>query len=165
MNIKLVEIPDVSGHKCQVLSAIVDEQDESLFEEFLNEYSEQYPQEIEDIYNRLKFIGNEGGAREQFFKQNEGAPGDLVCALYDQPDSNLRLYCIRFGSIAVILGGGGYKSKSIRSWQEDPKLSANAEMMKRISQIIYNAIKEKDIIHENNRLVGNMELTDLDYGN
>lgn len=165
MDIELVEIPNVSGHKCQILSPIVDGHEESLFDEFLKEYYEQYPNEVQDIYDRLRFIGNEGGAREQFFKQNEGAPGDLVCALYDQPDSNLRLYCIRFGSIAVILGGGGYKSKSIRSWQEDPNLSEKAELMKRISNIVYNAIKEKDIIYKDNRLVGNMELTDTDYGN
>ncbi len=37
--------------------------------------------------------------------------------------SNLRLYCIRLGSAVVILGGGGHKPKTIRTLQDDTKLT------------------------------------------
>jgi hypothetical protein len=62
------------------------------------------------------------GARATFFKEFEGSPGDGVCALYDMPGKQLRLYCIKFGMTAIILGGGGPKGKEVRSWQDDPVL-------------------------------------------
>ena len=33
------------------------------------------------------------------------------------------MYSIRFANVAIILGGGGYKDKSVQKWQDDEKLS------------------------------------------
>ena len=99
----------------------------TLFDHFVNENITDYRKEIRFIANRLQEIGNTTGAREKFFKHNEGKPGDGVCALYDDPDSNLRLYCIRYGNIAVILGGGGPKPDDVKAWQDDEKLTLEAE--------------------------------------
>lgn len=62
------------------------------------------------MVQRLKIIGTKTGAREQFFKLHEGNPGDGVCALFDLPDKNLRLYCIRYNTQIIILGGGWNKT-------------------------------------------------------
>ena len=67
-----------------------------------------------NFLERIRTINEKTGARESFFKPNEGKPGDLVCALFDIPNSNLRLYCIRFGNSLIILGGGGEKKKTIK---------------------------------------------------
>jgi len=85
------------------------------------------------------------GAREQFFKLHEGKPGDLVCAIYDVPDSKLRLYCIRYGMDLVVLGGGGEKPKDIRAYQEDENLNQQAEIIKTISDAIYEKQRDGDI--------------------
>ncbi|MEG2366181.1 MAG: hypothetical protein RSB29_05440, partial [Alistipes sp.] len=118
MNFTLVEISDLSGEHCQIFSVLLDGDKQTLYEQFLEKNAKAHGDEVQDIYDRLKFIGKEGGAREYFFKHHEGIPGDLVCALYDQPNSNLRLFCIRFGQVTVVLGCGGYKSKKIRAWQQ-----------------------------------------------
>ncbi len=76
----------------------------------------------------------------------------MVCALYDNPNSNLRLYCIRFASSLVILGGGGYKPKTIRALQEDRKLMAENKLMVKLSDEIAKRIKVKDIVFINNSM-------------
>ena len=80
------------------------------------------------------------GAAEHFFKLNEGKPGDGVCALFDSPDKKLRIYCIRFANVAIIVGGGGYKPKNIRAYQENSVLKKEAEMVIQISKIISEAL-------------------------
>ncbi len=83
------------------------------------------------------------GARETFFKTNEGVPGDGVCALYDDPDKKLRLYGVRYGNLVVILGSGGEKPKTIRALQESKKLVDENSMVKRISKGVMKAMKDK----------------------
>ena len=113
------------------------------------------------MYKRqLLFIGKEGGARRDFFKRNEGKPGDGVCALYDNPDHKLRLYCIVFGTVAIILGGGGPKPEGVRAWQDNPNLKANAELMIRISQRITKAIHNKEIQVTDKGLSGDLRIID-----
>lgn len=53
------------------------------------------------------------GAREIYFK-HEGDNafvrkfGKYLWALHDEEEKKLRLYCIRFANVAIILGGGGH---------------------------------------------------------
>ena len=121
------------------------------------------------------------GAAEHFFKLNEGKPGDGVCALFDSPDKKLRIYCIRFANVAIVVGGGGYKPKNItmqtnnegtevvggggykpkniRAYQESSSLKKEAETVVRISRIISEAIKNKDIhLDDNGFFLGNLKL-------
>lgn len=81
-----------------------------------------------------------------FFKVNEGVPGDGVCALYDNPNSYLRLFCIRYGTQIVILGNGGYKPKNVRNFQEIDKLKDENYFLRKVSKEITQRLSEKDII-------------------
>ena len=140
MNYRIVELEDLSGDRATIYSIIETDAQQTVFEQFLAEYQASHQDEVLDILNRIESIGQVVGARDHFFKHNEGKPGDLVCALYDQPGRHLRLYCIRFGSVAIILGGGG--PKSTRSWQEDPKLSREAKKMMKVSEDIAARLRD-----------------------
>jgi hypothetical protein len=157
--IRDIKIKQLSGKKAQIYSVILGQEDQSVFEQFLqNNYSE-YPTEIEDIVSKLKIMATKTGAAEHFFKLNEGKPGDGVCALFDSPDKKLRIYCIRFANVAIIVGGGGYKPKNIRAYQESSSLKKEAETVVRISRIISEAIKNKDIhLDDNGFFLGNLKL-------
>ena len=140
---------DFSGSKATIYSAILEEDDESettLFEHFITENLKTHHAEIQNILSRLKAIGQKTGARDQYFKEWEGVPGDGVCALYDDPDKHLRVYCIRFGSGVLVIGGGGPKPKYMKALQESEKLTQENDYMKIVSQEIAKRIKEKDII-------------------
>ena len=94
MEFEIVKIKQLSGKKTQIYSVILGQENKSVFEHFLqNNYSE-YPTEIEDIVSKLKIMATKTGAAENFFKLNEGKPGDGVCALFDSPDKKLRIYCL-----------------------------------------------------------------------
>lgn len=151
MRCELIKIKELSGSEASVYTVLLTGEQKTRFDLFIEENSALYLSEIKNILLRLKTIGTNVGARESYFKKNEGTPGDGVCALYDDPSKKLRLYCIRYGSNLVILGGGGPKPKQIRTWQQDPKLKAEAEFLIQLSSQITKRLIEKDIYYINNR--------------
>ena len=80
MGFGIVKITDLSGDACKIYSVARDDSEDTLLELFLDE-----------IINKLRFMGLEGGAREGFFRENEGKPGDGVVALLNAPHFPLRL--------------------------------------------------------------------------
>ena len=165
MKFKLVKLKDFSGNNASIYSAIIGNDTETLFEKFIIENKISHLSELKDIFSRLKSIGKKTGARIQWFKEKEGKPGDGVCALYDDEEKNLRLYCIRYGSTLVLLGGGGYKPKSIKALQEDPKLKYENEIVRTLSETIKKAMDDKEIkfINDCMDFDGNLELNTEDY--
>ncbi len=141
---EIVEIQEVSGAECSIYSVILKGGKSSLFDQFIDENDQLYKIEINEISEKLFRIGNELGARAQYFKINEGKPGDLLCTLYDEPEKNLRLFCIRFGMNILILGGGGFKSKEIRAWQEDPELAKEGNLMIRLAEHIGKRLEKRE---------------------
>ena len=58
MEFEIIKIKQLSGKKAQIYSVILGQEDQSVFEQFLqNNYSE-YPTEIEDIVSKLKIMAS-----------------------------------------------------------------------------------------------------------
>ena len=150
MKYKIVKDIYLSGKKCSIYSVFVEEYNTTLFERFVKEGLSEHKADILNILDRIQVIAHETGARPTYFKEHEGKPGDLVSALFDTPDKNLRLYCIRYGTMLILLGGGGPKPESIKSWQQDEKLKEEAEWMIKVSQGLYLRQREKEIWFINN---------------
>lgn len=102
MKFKIVQLAQFNGNKSGIYSIYVYNEQKTLFECFLRENMTTFKSEIININKTIVAINKKTGARETFFKHNEGNPGDGVCALYDNTESNLRLYCIRYGNSLVI---------------------------------------------------------------
>lgn len=153
-----------SGSKAKVYSIIPEGEEETLFEKFVDENIVSYKDEIKDILKRLKQVGHTTGARESFFK-HEGDKefvrkyGKYVWALYDDEERKLRLYCIRFANVAIILGGGGYKDKSVIKWQDDEKLSEEVRKVMAYAESIIKQLDDGDLYWSNNgtELEGNLK--------
>lgn len=162
MRYKLVKLKRLSGGMASIYSIVQDDESESYLDKFIQENKNSFIDEINDIVRRLRSIGHKTGAREHFFKTYEGCPGDGVCALYDEPESNLRLYCIRYGTQLVVVGNGGPKPGSIRSFQEDDILKEENYFLRWLSEEITRRIKEKEITYMNDYLdfSGNLEFQD-----
>lgn len=162
MKFEIVELENISGPMATFYSVLVDDEETTLFEKFYNDYKDTFREELKSIVKTLDVMALKNGARRIYFKENEGKLGDLVCALYDTPHSNLRLYCLRFGSTVVILGGGGHKPKTIRALQENPTLTQTNAVVKNLSELLYKKIKEGEIYWEDDyTLAGNL-LIDTD---
>lgn len=162
MNFEIIKLNQFSGNHAGIYSIYLEDEQQTLFERFIKENFNSFKSEIKDIMKRLKSINYMTGAREQFFKQNEGNPGDGVCALFDEPHSNLRLYCIRYGNSLVILGGGGHKSKRISAFQENEKLKDENYLLREISKRITERIKTREIefSDDGTEIFGNLEFID-----
>lgn len=159
MKYKLVKLLNLSGNAASIYSIEVDDLGKTLFDVFLGENRISFKNELSDILQRIKTIGNITGAREQFFKLNEGNPGDGVCALYDARDKHLRLYCIRYGTQLVILGGGGPKPKGMKALQNDEKLRSENYVLRKLSKAITGRMQESEIMYTRDHLdfEGNLE--------
>lgn len=162
MKYKLVKLRNLSGNKASIYSVVQNDETESFLEKFVKENKISFIDETKNILMRLKSIGHTNGAREGFFKIFEGKLGDGVCALYDEPESNLRLYCIRYGTQLVVVGNGGPKPKRISAFQEDDKLTDENYFLRWLSGEITNRIKDKEIFYINDHLdfAGNLEFED-----
>lgn len=142
MKFSLVELDEFPNYKIKVYSILIGREVSTLYDKFLEENYKKFSTEIEDINNRIEIIAAHTGLRDDFIKPNEGIPGDGVCALYDKPGSKLRLYFIRYGNVAVILGGGGEKPKHIKALKEDPKLKEQNYLLRKISIILKEAMQD-----------------------
>lgn len=162
MKFEIVELKDLSGKKASIYSGILNDENETLFDKFLLENKSKYVFEVDSLFNTIDQIANFHGARRQYFKENEGKIGNLVCALYDSPDSNLRLYCIRFGKNVIILGGCRFKTELIRALQENPKLKNENYLIREISELIYKKMKNKEIFWESELELGGNLIIETD---
>jgi len=145
MKYKLVKLNKLSGNKASVYTVHLEEEGKTLLDLFIKENEVSFKSELKDMLSRLNVIGNITGAKEDFFKLYEGNLGDGVCALYDRPDSNLRLYCIRYGSLILIVGGGGVKPKTMRKLQEDDKLTQENYFLRDLSRVIKEKMEDNEI--------------------
>ena len=159
MYYEIVELQSFSGDKAKIYSIIPTGEKETLFDRFVEEYKAEFKNEVKDIIKTIFQMGHTTGARSSFFKQHEGKYGDFVCALFDVPERNLRLYCIRFGMVAVILGGGGEKAEGVRAWQDDEKLSREANLMIEYAKDILQRMDDGDLYWSKDRteLQGNLK--------
>ncbi len=166
MKFEIIKIPHLSGNKASLYTIRVetDDKNETLLERFLQENAPLFEAELDDILQRLHTIGHKRGAQEHFFKLHEGKLGDGICALFDEPDKNLRLYCIRTGKVNVILGSGGVKPKTIRSFQENSKLNIENTFLRAVSKLLYRRLKNKEIRYARNEmdLLGDLTFTEED---
>lgn len=162
MRFKLVKLIRLSGNKASLYSIVQNDESETFLDKFIRENENSFIDEIKNILMRLKSMGHKTGARETFFKAHEGTPGDGVCALYDKPDSKLRLYCIRFGTQLIVVGNGGPKPKTMRTFQEDEKLTDENFFLRWLSEELTSRIREKEIVYINDHLdfSGNLEFED-----
>lgn len=76
--------------------------------------------------------------------------------MYD--DLKLRVYCIRYGSQIIIIGGGGIKTKQTRAFQDSPKLKKENYLMREISGAITKNIIDKNISYSDDGLEFDGEL-------
>jgi hypothetical protein len=141
--LKLVRLSDYSGNKCSIYT-ILEDNGVPKFQTFLEELGDSYFEKLVNVVGRLKSMGNSTGAVETFIKLDEGLdPNDMVCALYDEPEREIRLYCIRISERIMIIGGGG--PKNVRAWQHDAKLTREVKYMMTISEIVRTKMRNGDI--------------------
>lgn len=138
MSFQIVEMEDLSGPKAHIYSVVLDNEEETLLEQFFDEYRDN--ELAQAMYNKIAAMAKRTGCRREYFREGEGNFGDGVVAL---AIGNLRLYGIYFNQTLVLLGSGGVKN--VRTYQEDPELNKKVKQIKSVASEINKAILEKGI--------------------
>jgi len=107
-----------NGLRGSLYSVQVCGQEKMEFERFLESDEVRAASEFDAFVSRLDDMVERFGFREDFFKK-EGSTRDSVEALH-YGNGKLRLYCLRWSSVLLILGYGGVKTT--RTYQQDPVL-------------------------------------------
>lgn len=154
MKFEIVNIEEFSGEMAQIYSVMFENDDMTLMDHFFEDNA-LHEEELKEMAKKLISMGKSTGCRIQFFKENEGAPGDGLVAFWYK---RMRMYCLRIGSACIILGDGGYKPPEISAYQEDALLNSKAQQMRKIAARINKAIIERDIRLEND---GKITITDF----
>lgn len=145
MTLKLVRLNGYSGKKATIYTVQKSENKSNPFQTFIKTNSPLFDDKLINFINRIRSMANHTGVLEEFFKLGENenkGEGENVCALYDEPKKEMRLFCIRISEKILVLGGGGPKPPNIHKWQEDKILTEAARYMISISEIIKTNINK-----------------------
>lgn len=122
---------------------------QSEFEDFLTrmEGCPDYAEQLGEILQFIKEIGEKHGAREAHFK-HERAADALPPPYYIQPGKpnkfGLRLYCIRLSEEVVILLNGDLKTKN--NPEECPNCRKHFRFANSLARKLDEAIKNREVI-------------------
>lgn len=153
------------GKRATVYSVILNDEGQTLFDQFIVENQVGYKRELGNILDQILTISKSTGIRENFFYKPEGKIGQDIWALYDKPEAQLRLYCMQLGHAVIILGGGGPKPKNIRALQEDPKLKLENDLMRMVSDALTKRmIRDKEIewSKDKTELIGDLKFNTIE---
>ncbi|MBI2417952.1 MAG: hypothetical protein HYV28_08630 [Ignavibacteriales bacterium] len=141
-----------SGSKTEIYSVQIDGSEKSEFEKFIERFSETHRSDVNYLADTVQKIADIFGIREQFFKP-QGLDGVYRFIMHRDKKTSLRLYCIKWGSELLIIGGGGIKE--VRTWQESHELSKIVRELSKIDKYlldnkidIKNAVKSNEIFDE-----------------
>jgi len=118
--------------------------------EFFEKFETTEKKKAEILLNNIESMVKRG-IFEGFFKDNESKIDDNISCL---SVGDLRLYCMRYGKVAVILGGGGYKH--VKTYQESEELHNHVKLLQAACKQIYERIKAKEITITDNSIEGNL---------
>ncbi len=135
-----------------------EESQNSIFEDFMLSYEES--DHYENLQRLLSWLENISkiGALERKFRTHEGKYGDSVCAL-PAAESDLRLYCLRKSNSILIIGGGGVKPPSVKTYNEIPELDNAVALLQRIDFLLNERIKQGQVQIIGKNMEGNLNFT------
>lgn len=136
-------------------SVSLDENDKTLYQEFVERHTVDNKDKLYHIQKWLKLIGEKYGAQDRFFR-NEAKHADTSAlppiGIDRKPyyieygkrkANNLRLYCLKANSNVVFLFSGDVKTT--QKAQDCPNVKSHFLLANNLTKAIDNAFREKDI--------------------
>ena len=116
-------------------------------------------QENHDFHEVLAFLEvmvDKKGFKQRFFKVKEGSRTDSLVAL---SRGKIRLYCLRWSGILLIVGYGGYKNT--KSYQDDPILDRATKVLQAVDEELMDLYRSQDvhIDHKTGEITGKLRFT------
>ncbi|MCX6162188.1 MAG: hypothetical protein NTV87_12755 [Ignavibacteriae bacterium] len=92
-------------------------------------------------------MANKRGCLETLLSKEYGS-------IYKFSEGDLRLYCLLFGKVSIVLGGGGVKK--VRATQDSIELTQYVALLDFVDKEILKRIISNEIFVTDNRITGNL---------
>lgn len=146
--------PIAKYKKVAYYSICINGNDNSLFEEFIENHEQNEKNKLNHIVSWLAQIGEKYGAQERHFRSEAETadasalppPGNSHPHYTEKgkkKSNTLRLYCLRANESVVFLFNGGIKTK--KRAQDCPNVSTHFKLANLLTKAIDNCFKEKEI--------------------
>ena len=139
---EIVEVEDLSGEKAKVYSVILEDDEETLLDQFFTE-NQCYTNDLRKVLDKIRVMAHDTGCKREYFKEGEGRLGDGMVAL--NYTGLLRLYGIYFNNAVVLFGSGGLKPPGVISWQYSDLLRPKGKLMMEIAAEINKRINKGEL--------------------
>jgi len=149
VKLKRFEIVELlKGEKAGFYSVKFNGEDKSEAEKFFEKLESEDEEKLENLYSKIEYQADVRGCLDSllFYERDN--------TIYKFKEGDWRLYCIRFGKVAVILGGGDIKD--VQKTQDSEVLEKHVKVLQDINRVVNDRIKENDITITENGLEGNL---------
>lgn len=116
-------------------------------DKFLYKFSTKKSKNFSRIIYNIDNMANKRGFLESQFEHEYGN-------IYKFSKGNIRLYCLLFSHVVVVLGGGGIKK--VRATQQSEELTGYVKLLDIVDKEITNRIKSGDLTITDNRFKGDL---------
>lgn len=106
----------------------------TTYEQFVENNRATHADLLDEVADRIYRMAQRTGIRDNFFK-----PQGKNSVHSFRGTGKLRIYCLKYGSASVVLGGGGVKV--VRTYQEDEVLYKPVRLL----QAIDRCLKENEV--------------------
>jgi hypothetical protein len=120
------------------------------FEKFLEKQQLKDSKEVAEIGSILNEMTIKHGFLKDYFKEKEGKKKDSLVALRR---GRVRLYCLRWSDVLLIVGNGGVKKTP--TYQDDQELNHSVEILQDIDELVLRRVRNREI--RLNRDTGELE--------
>ena len=156
MNFSIV--PLYYGNKAKIYTIQVEGAELSEYKQFVLENMNIRKEAVQVLDITLKNMAHRRGFIDEFFIRE--SPQDFNVFKVTETD-DLRLYCIRYSGIAIIVGGGGIKSPDKFKLKENPHLQKKVDFLIEIEKKIQEKLASKEIRITDNGFEGDLYFKDL----
>ena len=140
MNFKI--IPLYSGKKAKIYTIRIEDAELSEYEQFVFDNRIARPTIVKTLDLTLKNMVRKSGFIDEFFLRE--SPLEFNVFKITETD-DVRLYCIRYSGVAIIVGGGGIKIPKTIKLNENPHLQKKVDFLVEIESKIQERIDSKKI--------------------
>lgn len=139
----------IVGKKAGFYTIVFDGEAMSEADKFFEIINKKAPKKAENLYSNIEYQAEERGCQDHLFTYERDV------SVYKMKEGKWRLYCIRFGKVAVILGGGDFKD--VPKTQDSEILEGHVEKLRFVNKLINERISNGDLYISDNGLVGNFK--------
>jgi len=147
-------IPIFEGSKAKIYTIKFLESDNSEYKNFVQEFKNIYSESVHILNQKLKSFSYKRGIIDEFLTRESSEAFNVY--KISETNDNLRLYCIRYSNVALIIGGGGIKTLGKIKLKDNPHLQIKVDQLVEIEKIIQKRINSREIIITDNSIEGNL---------